>query len=111
MEQIKADWRSMDLTSMEKAMLEFAEKMTLASNSMTQTDVQALRDVGWSDRDILDIAQVAAYFNYRARIADALGVELDEKYLDRAREGAERAEKLAEQRKVALPKDRWRVRP
>jgi uncharacterized protein YciW len=95
---------------MEKAMLEFTEKMTLASSSMTQADVQALRNVGWADRDILDIAQVAAYFNYRARIADALGVDLDEKYLNRAREGAKRAEKIADERKVAMPQDRWRVR-
>jgi len=91
-------------------MLEFSEKMTLAPSTMTEADVQRLREAGWTDRDILDIAQVAAYFNYRARIADALGVELDEPYIKRAREGAARAEKLARERNIALPEDRWGIR-
>lgn len=91
-------------------MLEFAEKMTLASSSMKEADVQALRRAGWTDRDILDIAQIAAYFNYRARIADALGVELDEAYLREAQEGANRAERLAKDRNLTLPQDRWGIR-
>ncbi|MFW5786887.1 MAG: hypothetical protein ACOCV3_01335 [Halanaerobiales bacterium] len=39
-------------------------------------DLEALRDKGYSDRDILDINQVVSYFNYINRIADGLGVEL-----------------------------------
>ena len=91
-------------------MLEFTERMTLASSTMKEADVDALREAGWTDRDILDITQIAAYFNYRARIADALGVELDEAYLGKAREGSARAEKLAKERHVPLPVDRWGVR-
>jgi len=41
---------------------------------MTQDDVQALRRCGYSDEDIHDITQIAAYFNYINRMADALGV-------------------------------------
>jgi uncharacterized peroxidase-related enzyme len=56
------------------AALVFAEKMTLTPNKMTQADVKALRGHGYSDEEIHDIAQIAAYFNYINRVSDALGV-------------------------------------
>jgi alkylhydroperoxidase family enzyme len=40
-------------------------------------DVEALRSAGFSDRDVLDIAEVTAYFAYVNRIADGLGVTLE----------------------------------
>ncbi|RME43862.1 MAG: hypothetical protein D6795_18775 [Deltaproteobacteria bacterium] len=49
---------------------------------MTRSDVAALRRVGFDDRAIHDAAQVAAYFNYINRVADALGLE-PEPFLDR----------------------------
>ena len=45
---------------------------------MTADDVETLRSHGYSDEAIHDIAQVAAYFNYINRIADGLGVDLEE---------------------------------
>ena len=41
---------------------------------MSQGDIQSLRRCGYSDEEIHDITQIAAYFNYINRIADALGV-------------------------------------
>ena len=41
---------------------------------MTQQDIRELRDQGYSDEEIHDITQIAAYFNYINRIADTLGV-------------------------------------
>jgi len=41
---------------------------------MTQNDIRRLRSFGYTDEDIHDITQIAAYFNYINRIADALGV-------------------------------------
>ena len=73
------DWRSMDLPENEQAMLVYVEKLTLAAATMTSEDVESLRQVGWKDREILDIALVSAYYNFRCRMADALGVELDER--------------------------------
>ena len=109
-EQIKDDWRQMDLTEAEHAMLEWTEKLTRHPAMMTQGDVQRLRDVGWTDRDILDIAHVCAYFNFRVRIVDGLGLELGEWQVTRAKAGAGRAAKLAEERGVAMPADPWGVR-
>ncbi len=63
-------------------MLEWAEKLTHSPATMTQEDLQKLREVGWTDRDILDIVLVSAYYNFRCRMADALGVELDEGRVD-----------------------------
>jgi hypothetical protein len=109
-EQIKDDWRKLDLLESERAMLEFCEKLTLAPNTMTREDTDRLRDAGWTDRDILDITQICAYFNYRDRIADALGVQMDSITIERANEGAKRAAATADERGKPLPADPWDVR-
>ena len=100
----------MELTKAEYAMLEYAEKLTLTPSSMTEVDVQKLRDAGWSDRDILDIVHVCAYFNFRVRVVDGLGLELGNWQIQRARAGSESAAKLAQERGVPMPSDPWRVR-
>lgn len=61
-------------------MLEYAEKITLQPSQVTEKDVERLRQVGWNDRDILDIAALTCYRNFITRMADALGVELTEDY-------------------------------
>ncbi len=109
-EQIKVDWRKMNLTKAERAMLEWVEKLTLAPPMCNEADIQGLREVGWTDRDILDIAQICAYFNFRVRIVDGLGLDVNDLHAKRARAGAERAAKLAAERGVAMPDDPWGVR-
>ena len=44
----------MDLPENEQAMLEYVEKITLTATSITEDDVDRMRSVGWSDREILD---------------------------------------------------------
>ena len=100
----------MQLTPAEHAMLEYAEKLTLTPSAMSEADVQKLRDAGWTDRDILDIVHVCAYFNFRVRVVDGLGLEVADWQIERARAGAERAARLAEERGVSMPRDPWRVR-
>ena len=41
-------------------------------------DIEALREAGFSDRDILDIVEVVAYYAYANRIADGLGLETED---------------------------------
>ena len=55
-------------------MLDYAERLTRAPADIDSVDIDRLRAVGFSDRDILDIAEVTAYFAYVNRIADGLGV-------------------------------------
>lgn len=78
--KIARDYRRAGLDEKDLAMLEYAEKMTLRPSEITETDVQALRQVGWRDKEILDIAAVTSYRNFITRMADALGVELTEDY-------------------------------
>lgn len=58
-------------------MLRYASKLTRTPQLMEAGDVEALREVGWTDRDILEIAEVTSYYAYVNRIADGLGVELE----------------------------------
>ena len=58
-------------------MLTFAVKLTKTPGAMNDADVDALRSVGFSDRDILDIVEVVGYYAYANRIADALGIEVE----------------------------------
>ena len=58
-------------------MLGYVEKLTLTPGNIARSDVEGLRSVGFSDRDILDIATVTAYYAYVNRIADGLGVQLE----------------------------------
>lgn len=44
---------------------------------MQETDVEALRAAGLGDDEILDVCQIAAYYNFVNRLADGLGVELE----------------------------------
>lgn len=74
LEQIETDWREALLSQSRTAMLEYAVKLTRSPAEMSRSDVQALRGAGFTDRDILDIAEVTAYYAYANRIADGLGV-------------------------------------
>ncbi len=90
-------------------MLEYVEKLTINPSGMTAADVQTLRYHGWTDRDILDIVQVCAYFNFRLRVVDALGLELSDSTVESAVAGRERASRLADVRDAALPKPIWQL--
>ena len=59
-------------------MLEYAIKLTLLPSKVTSQDVDQLRRAGFSDRDVLDIAEVTAYYAYANRIADGLGVAVED---------------------------------
>ncbi len=58
-------------------MLTYAVKLTKTPGAMTDADVDDLRTVGFSDRDILDITEVVGYYAYANRIADGLGIETE----------------------------------
>ena len=54
------------------------EKLTLRPGEMLEGDIRSLQNVGFEDRDILDFAEVTAYYAFVNRIADGLGVSLEE---------------------------------
>jgi uncharacterized peroxidase-related enzyme len=75
--RIARDYRTAGISDAEVAMMEFAEKVSTASNEMSDADSQRLREVGYSDREIVDIALAAAARNYFSRAIQALGVAVD----------------------------------
>ena len=58
-------------------MLEYVELLTARPQDVSERNIEQLRQSGFSDRDILDICEVAAYYAYVNRIADGLGVSLE----------------------------------
>ena len=72
-DQIASDHAKAPIERRERAMLDFAVKVTRASQECTEADVEALRASGWTDEDVMDIAETAAMFNYTNRLANALG--------------------------------------
>jgi len=75
---LQSDYRQADLSPAISAMLGYAHKLTVTPSEMVKNDVQALREHGFSDRAILDINQITAYFAFVNRIADGLGVSLED---------------------------------
>ena len=71
---IEADWRTAPLSDRRRVMLEYAILLTRSPGEVTEADIDALRTVGFSDRDILDIVEVTAYYAYANRVADGLGI-------------------------------------
>lgn len=61
----------------ELALLQYAEKLTLKPGDMEQADVQALKDAGVPDGEILEANQIIGYFNYVNRCLNGLGVTTD----------------------------------
>lgn len=61
-------------------MLDYAVALTRAPGRMEGADVRALRVAGFDDAAVLDICQVTAYYNYVNRLADGLGVELEDSW-------------------------------
>jgi len=71
------------LTAQDKAILNYATKLTRTPGSMTDVDVEQLRSQGLDDRGIHDICAITAYFAFVNRMADGLGIELEKRFNDK----------------------------
>ena len=65
------------LSRRERAICDYAAKLTDTPWAMTKTDIDLLREESLGDRDILDVAMITAYYAYVNRIADGLGVGIE----------------------------------
>ena len=68
------DYRSADISSQDRVMLEFVEQLTRDATQIDPAFHDRLRAEGFDDRGILQITLIASWFNYINRVADALGV-------------------------------------
>jgi alkylhydroperoxidase family enzyme len=65
------------LSASERALLAYADVLTLAPQTVSRAHIDALRAVGYDDRAIHDACAIVSYFAFVNRIADGLGVELE----------------------------------
>jgi len=71
-EQVKDDFTKADLNPRERRIADFAVKVTRSPNACSPADVQALREVGLADKDILSLVQIIAYYNMSNRLFESL---------------------------------------
>ena len=74
---LEDDYTKADLTPRERALCDYAVKLSVDERNVGEADLGPLREVGLTDREIHDAVQVISYFNYINRVADALGTDLE----------------------------------
>jgi uncharacterized peroxidase-related enzyme len=79
-DQVAINYRKADLTPRERAMLDFAMKVSLDSGSVVEGDFDRLRAAGFSDDDAWDIAAIAAFFAMSNRLANAASMRPNEEF-------------------------------
>jgi alkylhydroperoxidase family enzyme len=72
-------------TPADQELIAYADKLTRTPGAISETDVARLREVGFEDRAIHDACAIVAYFGFVNRIADGLGVELEDSHNSRHR--------------------------
>ena len=77
---IAADHSTAPLEPRVRAMLDYALKLTLHPTTMSEADVELLREAGWTDEDVMDVAEVTGMFNLTNRMASGLGWEPNPEY-------------------------------
>ena len=84
-DRLAVNYRHVELEPRDRAMLDFAVKLTKTPETCGQSDLEQLREVGFSDKDILHIVEVTAIFNYNVRLATATGLFPNVEYHDLGR--------------------------
>ncbi len=79
-EMLVMNYRVAELSARQRAMLDFAWKLTETPHRIGDSDRQGLRDAGFSDKDIFDICDVAGFFNYTNRLAFGLDMMPNPEY-------------------------------
>jgi uncharacterized peroxidase-related enzyme len=72
-DQVAVDHAQAAIPERTKAALDYAVKLTLRPTEMRDADVEALRRAGWTDEDVMDVAEVTGLFNMSNRMASGLG--------------------------------------
>jgi uncharacterized peroxidase-related enzyme len=79
-DQVAANWRKADITDKQKAMLDFAMKVTDRANEVNESDHEALRESGFDDEAIWDIAAIAAFFGMSNRLANVASLRPNDEF-------------------------------
>ena len=79
-EMMVMNYRVAELNARQRAMLDFAWKLTLTPHDVGEADREALRRAGFTDQDIFDISDTAAFFNYTNRVAHGVDMMPNPEY-------------------------------
>jgi uncharacterized peroxidase-related enzyme len=79
-DQVAVNYRKADISERQRAMLDFAMKVSLESHAVSEADFPPLRAQGFDDEDIWDIAAIAAFFAMSNRLANALNFLPNEEF-------------------------------
>ena len=79
---VHRDFRHAGLTDQQVGMLAYAEQITIDASRITQADIDGLRALGLSDRNIADISLAASFRNFLSRYFDAVGAEVEAEFLE-----------------------------
>lgn len=77
MSAVIEDYRTAPIPEPERVLLDWVVKLTVKPSDCTESDIDGLRALGWSDEDISAAGFTASYFNFINRIAEGLGVDPD----------------------------------
>ena len=79
-DQVAVNYRKADLTPRQRAMLDFAMKVSQRSNEISEADLEPLRAHGFSDEDLWDIAAISAFFALSNRMANFLNMRPNDEF-------------------------------
>ena len=79
-DQVAINYRKADITPRQRAMLDFALQVALASHTVEETDIERLAQVGFGEEDVWDIATIAAFFGMSNRIANVTSTRPNDEF-------------------------------
>lgn len=79
-DQVATNYKTADISSRERAILDFAVKVATASADVSDADRQAARQAGLSEEDLWDIASITAFFALSNRLASATGMRPNDEF-------------------------------
>lgn len=79
-DQVAVNYRKADITPRQKAMLDFALKVCLQAQRVDDADFARLREHGFADEDIWDIAAVSAFFGMSNRMANFMSMRPNDEF-------------------------------
>jgi len=79
-DQVAVNYRKADITPRQKAMLDFAMKVSIEAQEVSETDFAELANYGFSNDDIWDIAAISAFFALSNRVANVTGMRPNDEF-------------------------------
>ena len=85
-DELATNYRTANISTRQKAMLDFAVKVSLHAYEIEESDYEALQEQGFSDEDIWDIGAVSAFFALSNRMAGLIDMRPNPEFFNMARE-------------------------